>query len=197
MKRFKLFIGSAVLAGLVGIAQAAVKKFEVDPNHTILGFTASTVLFDVQGRFDKYKVEVSGDPDTLADAKIRVEIDAKSIQTSNKTRDEHLRSGDFFDVGKHPKIVFTSTSVKKEGTRVVVDGNLEMHGVTKAMKVPFDAVSALNGAGVMETVYKADVPLNRKDFGIGTESIGAKISLKDQVMLKLLLAGFFEEKKGK
>lgn len=56
--------------------------------------------------------EVSGDPDTLADAKIRVEVDAESIQTSNKGRDEHLRSADFFNVGKHPKIVFTSTAVK-------------------------------------------------------------------------------------
>lgn len=197
MNRFKLFVGGAVLMGLVGVAQAAVKYFEVDSNHTILGFTASTLLFDVQGRFDKYKVDVSGDPETLADAKVRVELDVKSIQTSNKTRDEHLRAPDFFDAAKYPKIVFTSTSVKKEGNKVVVDGNLEMHGVTKPFKIPFDAVTAPNGAGVMENVYKAEVPLNRKDFGIGTDSIAAKISLKDQVVLKLLLAGFFDEKKPK
>ena len=193
----KLLIGSVALFGLVGIAQAGAKTFDVDPNHTIIGFTASTLLFDVQGRFDKYKVQVSGDPDTLADAKVQIEIDAKSISTSNKTRDTHLQSPDFFDVGKHPKIIFTSTAVKKQGDKLVVDGTLDMHGVKKPMTIPFDAVAAKNGAGVMENVYKASVPLNRKDFGIGSDSIGAKISLKDQVTLTLLLAGFFEEKKAK
>jgi polyisoprenoid-binding protein YceI len=193
----QLLIGSVAFLGLVGVAQAGPKTFEVDPNHTILGFTASTLLFDVQGRFDKYKVQVSGDPDTLADAKVQIEIEAKSIATSNKTRDGHLQSPDFFDVGKHPKIIFTSTSVKKEGDKLVVDGTLDMHGVKKPLKIPFEAVAAKNGAGVLENVYKASVPLNRKDFGIGADSIAAKISLKDQVTLTLLLAGFFEEKKAK
>ena len=54
-----------------------------------------------------------------------------------------------------------------------------------------------NGAGIMENVYKTEIALNRKDFGIGADSVGAKISLGDSVKLKLLLAGFFEEKKGK
>ena len=197
MNHSKLVLGGAVLLGLVSVAQAGAKHFEVDANHSIFGFTASTILFDVQGKFDKYKVDVSGDPDTLADAKVQIELDAKSIQTGVKGRDDHLRSGDFFDVGKYPKIIFTSTAVRKEGTSVVVDGTLEMHGVKKPIKISFDAVSAKNGAGFMENVYKAEIPLNRKDFGIGADSVAAKISLKDEVKLKLLLAGFFEEKKGK
>lgn len=197
LNRIKLLVGSVALLGLVGAAQAGPKSFEVDPNHSIFGFTASTLLFDVQGHFDKYKVTVSGDPDTLADAKVQIEIDATSITTSNKTRDTHLRSDDFFDVKKFPKITFTSTGVKKDGAKIVVDGTLDMHGVKKPMTIPFEPVIGKNGAGIMENVYKADISLNRKDFGIGTDSVGAKISLGDSVKLKLLLAGFFEEKKGK
>ena len=197
MNSSKLLIGSVALLGLVGVAHAATKVFEVDPNHTIIGFTAATVLFDVQGHFDKYKVQVSGDPDTLADAKVQIEVDIKSISTNNKTRDGHLQSPDFFDAAKYPKILFTSTAVRKEGASVVVEGTLDMHGVKKPIKIPFEAVTAKNGAGVLENVYKATVPLNRKDYNIGGESIAAKISLKDQVSLTLLLAGFFEEKKAK
>jgi polyisoprenoid-binding protein YceI len=183
----KLLVGSVAMLGLV----------EVDPNHSIFGFTASTILFDVQGRFDKYKVDISGDPDTLADAKVQIELDAKSISTGIKGRDDHLRSGDFFDVGKYPKIVFTSTSVKKEGNKLAVDGTLDMHGVKKPLKLSFDTVTAKNGAGIMENVYKTEIPLNRKDFGIGADSVAAKISLSDEVKVKLLLAGFFNDKKGK
>lgn len=197
MKRSHLLLGSAALFGFVSIAQAAVKQFEVDANHSIFGFTASTLLFDVQGHFDKYKVQASGDPETLADAKVQIEIDAKSINTANKTRDDHLRGADFFDAAKHPKITFTSTAVKKDGNKIVVDGTLKLHGQEKNLSIPFEAVTAKNGAGVLETVYKAELPLSRKDFGIGADSVAAKISLKDEVKLKLLLAGFFEEKKGK
>ncbi len=197
MNRIKLLVGSVALLGLVGAAQAGSKSFEVDPNHSIFGFTASTLLFDVQGHFEKYKVTVSGDPDTLADAKVQVEIDAASLTTGIKNRDTHLRSDDFFDVKKFPKITFTSNTVKKDGAKIVVDGTLDMHGVKKPMTIPFEPVIGKNGAGIMENVYKADISLNRKDFGIGTDSVGAKISLGDSVKLKLLLAGFFEEKKGK
>jgi polyisoprenoid-binding protein YceI len=197
LKPQQLLLGGAALLGLIGIAHAGVKAFDVDANHSIFGFTASTILFDVQGHFDKYKVEVSGDPETLANAKVQIEIDPKSVNTDNKKRDEHLRAPDFFDVAKFPKILFTSTAVRKDGNKVVVDGTLDMHGVKKNLSIPFEAVTALNGAGVMENVYKAEIPLNRKDFGIGADSVAAKISLKDEVKLKLLLAGFFEEKKGK
>jgi len=197
LNRIKLLVGSVALLGLVGAAQAGSKSFEVDPNHSIFGFTASTLLFDVQGHFEKYKVTVSGDPDTLADAKVQVEIDAASLTTGIKNRDTHLRSDDFFDVKKFPKITFTSNTVKKDGAKIVVDGTLDMHGVKKPMTIPFEPVIGKNGAGIMENVYKADISLNRKDFGIGTDSVGAKISLGDSVKLKLLLAGFFEEKKGK
>jgi hypothetical protein len=38
------------------------------------------------------------------------------------------------------------------------------------------------------------VKLNRKDFGIGADSVAAKLSLKDEVDLNLLLVGFFHEK---
>jgi polyisoprenoid-binding protein YceI len=197
MNRRPLFLASAALFGLVATAAAESKSFEVDANHSIFGFTASTILFDVQGHFEKYKVTVSGDPETAADAKVMIELDTKSINTGIKGRDDHLRSPDFFDATKNPKITFTSTSVKKEGSKITVEGTLDMHGQKKPLVIPFESVSAKNGAGIMENVYKAELPLSRKDFGIGSDSVAAKISLSDKVVVKLLLAGFFEAKKGK
>src|SRR3546814_9829080 len=59
-------------------------------------------------------------------------IDVASIDTEIEKRDDHLRSPDFFEVGKFPKITFKSTGIKKAGkNRYRVSGDLTMHGVTK------------------------------------------------------------------
>jgi polyisoprenoid-binding protein YceI len=187
------FIGTALLAlSVLFPHQAEAKKFELDGNHSFFAFTASTVIFDVEGKVTKYKLEASGDPDTGADGKIRLEIDVKSIDTGNKTRDKHLLSDDFFASAKFPKLVFTSKKVAIEGDKLVVDGTLDLHGVQKDLKLTFAKSSGVNGAGVKEWAYKAELPINRKDFGIGADSVAAKISLKDQVTLRILVAGFPE-----
>jgi polyisoprenoid-binding protein YceI len=172
---------------------AQAKVFRTDTNHTVLGFKASTLLFDVPGRFDRFNVAVSGDPATLAGASVRIEVDARSVDTANKARDQQLRSDDFFDVSKFPRITFISNQVRWEGDRVVVTGTLTLHGVSKELDIPFTAVEGRNGADVPTWSYRATVPLDRLAFGLGADSLAAKISLKKEVELELLLVGFFEE----
>lgn len=184
------FLGPALLLAFPLTAQSQV--FRVDDNHTVLGFKASTLLFDVPGRFTRYKADIQGDPASLEGAKVRIDIDAKSISTANSGRDEHLRTPDFFDVAKYPKITFTSNEVRKEGDRLLVRGSLTMHGVTRVLDLPFVAAEGMNGAGVRTWSYRATLPLNRLEFGLGAESVAAKIGLKRQVELELLLVGFFE-----
>lgn len=186
----RLFLPALLLASPL-IAQG--KVFRVDDNHTVLGFKASTLLFDVPGRFTRFKAEIQGDPATLEGAQVRLDIEAKSINTANTGRDEHLRTPDFFDVAKYPRITFVSQSVRREGDRVLVKGTLTMHGVSRDLELPFVAAEGLNGAGARTWSYRAALPLDRLDFGVGAESVAAKISLKRQVDLDLLLVGFFEE----
>ncbi len=181
----------ALLLALPLLAQNRV--FRADENHTVLGFKASTLLFDVPGRFTRYKAEIQGDPATLEGAQVRLDIEAKSINTGNGTRDEHLRTADFFDVAKYPKITFVSSAVKREGDKVMVHGTLQMHGASRELDLAFVAAEGMNGAGTRTWSYRATLPLDRLDFGVGAESVAAKISLKKQVDLELLLVGFFEE----
>jgi polyisoprenoid-binding protein YceI len=185
------FVVAAAVLSLSTVAAAAPRKFENDGNHTRLGFKAQTTLFDVEGQFNAYNLNIQGDPDAPDGATVKIEIEAKSIDTANKTRDNHLRSDDFFDVKKTPKITFTSDSVRADGDKVVVAGTLEMHGIKKPLTITFSHVVAKNGAGYMEHVYKAEVPINRNDFGIGSSSVAARISLADTVTMKILIAGFF------
>jgi len=86
----------------------------------------------VHGTFKAFTGTVALDDGDISKSKVHLEIDATSITTDNDKRDEHLRSGDFFDVAHFPKLVFDSTSIQKLGTdRLNITGNLTIRNVTK------------------------------------------------------------------
>ena len=169
---------------------AADKTFTPDTIHSRIGFTAKT-LFKVEGTFGSYATEISGDPDSLANAQVKVVIDADSINTDNQTRDNHLKSADFLDAAKYPKITFTSKHIWKQDGHVMVGGSLEMHGVKKDIVIPFDMSFGKNGAGNDTWSYEGELKINRDDWGVGGADIVAKIGLKKEVALDLQLVGFF------
>ena len=74
---------------------AQTRVFRVDDTHTVLGFKASTLLFDVPGRFTRYKADIVGDPASPEGAKVHIDIETKSVNTANTTRDDNLRTADF------------------------------------------------------------------------------------------------------
>lgn len=177
-----LLIGSAVSADYAAL--------NLDRVHSKVSFTAATLIFDVDGEFRQYEVEIDGDPAKPETVKVRASIDVASIDTKNAKRDNHLRSPDFFDAEKHPKITFASTSVRSKSDQLIVKGQLSMHGKTKEVTIPFKVANGKNGAGVPTTTYKGKLTIDRNDFGIGTDSIAAKISLQDEVEIKLLMVTF-------
>ncbi len=184
-------LGAALGALLVSsTALAAFSPLKLDTVHSKVGFTAATVLFDVDGAFEKFSVSIDGDPSKPGTVKVEANIDVASLDTRNVKRDNHLKSPDFFDTAKYPMIRFASTNVKKQGSQLVVTGNLTMHGVSKLVSIPFKIAKGKNGAGVDTTTYKGKLTIDRNDYGIGTDSIAAKISLEDEVEIKLLVVTF-------
>ncbi len=179
-----LLLGTFALGA---VALAAYAPLELDTVHSKVGFLTGTGLFDVSGEFGEYTVEIDGDPGNPETMKIKATINAASITTHNDKRDTHLKSSDFFDVAKYPSIVFTSTSVKPRGRKLIVTGDLAMHGRTKEVTVLFKVATGKNGAGVDATSYKATVMLNRSDFGIGNESLITKWGISNEVQAKLLI----------
>lgn len=184
-------LGAALGVMLVGsTAFAAFAPLKLDRVHSKVSFTASTLIFDVDGEFGEYTVQIDGDPSKPETVKVEASIDVASINTQNAKRDTHLKSPDFFDAAKHPKIRFASVGVKRKGDQLIVKGNLTMRGTTKLVSVPFKVAKGKNGAGVDVTTYKSKLTIDRNDFGIGTDSIAAKISLEDEVEITLLIVTF-------
>ena len=100
--------------------------WRLDPRRSSVEFRARNFwgLATVTGSFDDYE----GELDLSATPAIELTIDANSVQTGNRKRDEHLRSADFFDVENHPLIQFRSDSVDPHGDVLTVRGRLSARG---------------------------------------------------------------------
>jgi polyisoprenoid-binding protein YceI len=115
---------------------AAPTRWTVDPHESAVEFAAKTFwgLATVHGRFDRFDGWYENGPDGTA---IELTIDADSLDTGNGTRDEHLRSGGFFQAAEHPQVRFTSTRVHyvRDGILHVV-GQLEAAGRSVMLEFP-------------------------------------------------------------
>jgi polyisoprenoid-binding protein YceI len=142
--------------------------YELDAAHSGVGFKVRHLFTKVPGRFSTFSGAIQFDPAKPAATRVTVEIDAASINTDNAKRDGHLKSPDFFDVEKFPKITFKSTAVKLvDATRATMTGDLTMRGVTKPVTLDVELLGqGPNGRGGMVAGFAATGKLNRTDYGV-------------------------------
>lgn len=114
--------------------------YNVDPTHTRIGFVARhAMVTKVRGSFNEFEGSGFFDAENPANSNLKIVIQAKSIDTRNADRDNHLRSNDFFDMDTYPQITFESSSVEKVGDQdYKVTGDLTVKDVTKAVTVDFE-----------------------------------------------------------
>jgi polyisoprenoid-binding protein YceI len=113
--------------------------------------------------------EVTGNGTVSAAGEVTgtITVAARSVDTKNKKRDEHLRSADFFDAANHPDITFTVDGIKPGNGGVRVTGSLAVRGRTRP--VSFGAtVSSADG----ETWLDGEIQVNRADFGLTWNQMG-------------------------
>jgi len=158
------------LAGilLLGLTAAEATTWRVDKSHSSVGFTVRHMMVSkVSGTFQKYRADVTFDPDAPASLRVHAVIDAASIDTGNRKRDEHLRSADFFDVTRFPEITFTTTAVKPEGDHYLLTGDLAMHGVTRPVTLTLEYNGTVTDPwGNVRAGFSAAGEIDRRDWGI-------------------------------
>lgn len=143
--------------------------WKIDPVHTEIEFTARHMMIaKVHGRFKSFEGTIDLDPKHPAKARVEGSIDVSSIDTREAQRDTHLRSPDFFDVEKYPKMTFRSTRIEPLGAnQYKVYGDLTIKDVTR--EVVFDAVDegrTTDPWGNQRIGVSATTKINRKDFGL-------------------------------
>jgi polyisoprenoid-binding protein YceI len=114
--------------------------WSVDTAHTNVGFKARHMgLSKVRGQFTSFRGEIEGDPSDITSAKARIEVDMDSVVTGSPDRDNHLRTSDFFEVDKHPTMVFESKSITKvTDERYKVTGDLTIKGKTRSIDLDYE-----------------------------------------------------------
>lgn len=150
-------------------AQSLTGDYTLDPAHSRIGFVARHAMISkVRGAFNEVSGHGHYDADNPANSSLEVVIQAKSIDTRNADRDNHLRSNDFFAMDEHPEIRFVSTSVTPTGGDTFdVTGDLTIKGVTKPVTVPLELTGTVKDPfGHFRLGLEGSTVVNRSDWGI-------------------------------
>lgn len=168
----KLFVAVGILFH-TAFAQVG---WSVDPAHTNARFAVKHLgLAMIDGEFTSLEGSVDAKTaDNFEGAKVNFSIDANSINTRVEARDTHLKSNDFFNVEKFPKLTFKN-GVLKKGTngQFTLIGDLTIRDVTK--QVSFE-VTQNNGIitdpwGMTRAGFTATTTINRLDYNVSYNDV--------------------------
>ena len=143
--------------------------YTIDLTHSDVGFSVRHMVFaKVRGHFTKWTADLAFDQADPSKDAVNVSIDVASIDTREAQRDGHLKSADFLDAEKYPKITYKSTKVESAGAKkYAVTGDLTIHGVTKPVKLD---VEELGGGkdpwGNQRVAFAAKARIDRGEFGL-------------------------------
>jgi polyisoprenoid-binding protein YceI len=144
----------------------------IDPVHSEVSFVVRHMMVSkVRGRFDKFEGTIETAADPLAST-VTADVDLSSVNTGNETRDNHVRSEDFFHVEKHPTMSFRSTGLRPDGENFLLDGDLTLRGVTKPVTFRLE----VNGFGPdayggTRTGFSATTEINRNDWEVSFNGV--------------------------
>jgi polyisoprenoid-binding protein YceI len=149
-------------------APARSATYAIDPDHTSVMFTVRHLVGHVTGQFDKFTGSFDYEPGKPQLWKASATIDASSVDTRVAARDKHLRSDDFFDVGKYPALSFVSTKVTGiKGDHAKLLGKLTILDTTKPIALDLEIGGLQKDAnGIEHAAFTAKGRINRKDFGL-------------------------------
>ena len=164
MKKFFLTIAVATC-----LFSANAQNWNLDQAHTNITFTTEyLVVSELEGSFKKFDGTFTSSKPDFSDIQITFNVDVNSVNTENEMRDKHLKSDDFFNAEKFPKMSFKSTSIKKSGDKkYILEGELTIRDVTKKVKFDVTYGGTVNDPwGNTKAGFKATTKINRKDYGL-------------------------------
>jgi polyisoprenoid-binding protein YceI len=163
---------------MIGLSSAASAKetYKFDPSGSTIGFSVHQFLGTTRGKFTNFSGRIEVDREHPENSSVTARIEVRSIDTQIKKRDDHLRSAEFFDAEKSPRIMFKSRSVKRTGPQSGdIVGDLTMHGVTKPITLHVKLLTPLTDTARTRWSVTTD-PITRRDFNLMFSSAAESLS---------------------
>jgi len=171
-------------------------RWAIDPVHSDVSFSVRHMMVTkVRGHFREFEGELVTGTDPR-DSQVTATIQVASVDTNNEGRDNHVRSGDFFDAAAHPTATYRATGLLLEDGESVLNGELTLRGVTKQVPLLVEANGfAVDPQGATRAGFTARGKFNRRDFGVsfgattdGVALLGDAIDLSLEIQAVLQTA---------
>jgi polyisoprenoid-binding protein YceI len=175
-------------------ATATTTKWGIDAAHSEVLFKVKHLMIStVTGSFKEFGAEAELEGNDLANAQVSFWASTASIFTNDEKRDAHLRSADFFDSEKFPKLTFKSTRVEGAGSTWKVTGELTIKDVTKPVTLDVEwGGTAKDPWGNTKAGLTLSGRIDRKEWGLtwnaALEAGGVLVSDEVRIQCEVQLA---------
>ncbi|PPK64049.1 YceI family protein [Actinokineospora auranticolor] len=145
--------------------------WDIDPIHSDVSFVVRHLgLTRYRRSFERFSGEIVTAADPLGST-FHAEIDTASFDTGLESFNRHLLGGEFFDVENHPTATLRSTGLREHGEHYLLDADLTLRGVTKAITLDLELLGFGVGLdGTPKAAFSASTTISRADFGIVFQS---------------------------
>ncbi len=153
----------------MGTTESKLLQGVIDPVHSKIQFKVKHLMIsNVLGGFKEFEGKASMVEDDFSSTVVSLSINTASIDTEAPDRDAHLKSADFFDVGKYPKIEFEGKGMtQKDEENYVLKGNLTIKGITNPVTLSVEFGGLMTDPwGNKKAGFSVTGEINRKDWGM-------------------------------
>lgn len=165
------WLSAGLAVAVFGALPLQAETYQIDPVHSSVDFSIRHLVGITKGKFTDFSGTIVYDEKAAEKSSVVAVVKVGSIDTENEKRNNHLKSPDFFDVEKYPEIIFKSTKVEKgEGNKLLVTGDLTMHGVTKSIQLPVEVLGTGTSPFTQMAMagFSSGTTLLRSDYGVNS-----------------------------
>ena len=158
----------------------SIPVFKITPAVSKITFYVKSSV-KLEGTFDKWDATLVFTSTDASTGVLDIKIQADSVNTGSKSKDNKLKGEHCFDVEKNPYITFHSTKITETSPNTFdVAGTFTVRGISKLEALTFTVDRDAGGA---TGEIKGILTIDRRDFGLGA---GIKfVTIADRVDLTI------------
>jgi polyisoprenoid-binding protein YceI len=185
MRRIVWLVAYVIMASATyGQAPADVPVIRVSQAGSTIHFAVKASV-SIEGAFDKWDATLTFKSDHAVDGVLDIKIQAASVNTGSRMKDDKLKGKDFFNSDQDPYVTFRSTKIVRTGPNTFdMPGTFTIRGVSKPETLTFtDKRDKGSGHGEI----KGTMAFDRKEFGMNSGIPFIRIADRVEVNVDLIV----------